>query len=91
MRRALANRLGPPLGLEVQGILCYGKTGLFIRELHMQIPMHTGEFLLTTPEKRSHYSVRTLLENLEPKPEYRDLLSNCFPVISYGTEACHAT
>ena len=30
MRRALANRLGSPLGLKVQGILCYGKTGLFI-------------------------------------------------------------
>ena len=29
MRRAVANRLGLPLGLEVQGILCYGKTGLF--------------------------------------------------------------
>ena len=29
MRRALANRLGLPLGLEVQGILCYGKMGLF--------------------------------------------------------------
>ena len=29
MRRALANRLRSPLGLEVQEILCYGKTGLF--------------------------------------------------------------
>lgn len=29
MRQALANRLGLPLGLEVQGILCYGKMGLF--------------------------------------------------------------
>ena len=41
MRRALASRLRPPLGLEVQGILRYGKTGLFLlnagRMLHFPV------------------------------------------------------
>jgi hypothetical protein len=48
MRRALANRLGLPLGLEVQGILCYGKMGLFLIILVAISFVHVAAFFFVS-------------------------------------------